>query len=84
MSIRLSELEDQIRKSLRGEVKKEMKLQFKLTFKQGTKTVAEVTGLENRIEAANLTIEDVTENVIKTEQFIERLTGLRLHIEQVH
>jgi hypothetical protein len=63
-----------------GEV---MKMQFRLTFKSGTKTVGEVTGLENRIEASNLTVEDLVENVIKTEQFLERLTGLRVHIEQV-
>lgn len=60
-----------------------MKMQFKLTFKQGTKTVAEVTGLADRIDAANLTVEDVVEGVAKAEQFIEKLTGLRLHIEQV-
>jgi hypothetical protein len=60
-----------------------MKLQFKLTFKQGTKTVAEVIGLPDRISAGSLTVEDVTEGVVKTEQFVERLTGLRLHIEQV-
>lgn len=60
-----------------------MKLQFKLTFKSGTKTVSEVIGLENRIDAGNLTIEDVVENVVKTEQFLERLTGLRVHIEQI-
>lgn len=60
-----------------------MKLQFKLTFKQGTKTIAEVVGLADRIQAGSLTVEDVTENVIKTEQFVEKLTGLRLHIEQI-
>jgi hypothetical protein len=60
-----------------------MKLQYKLTFKQGTKTVAEIVGLADRIDARTLTVEDVTENVLKTEQFVERLTGLRLHIEQV-
>ena len=60
-----------------------MKLQFKLTFKHGTKTVAEVLGLQDRIDAGGLTVEDVVENVVKTEQFLERLTGLRVHIEQV-
>ena len=60
-----------------------MKLQYRLTFKQGTKTVAEVTGLADRIDAASLTVEDVVERVTETEQFVEKLTGLRLHIEQV-
>jgi hypothetical protein len=60
-----------------------MKMQFKLTFKQGTKTVAEVLGLADKIDAGNLTVEEVTEKVTETEQLIERLTGLRLHIEQV-
>lgn len=60
-----------------------MKLQFKLTFKSGTKTVGEIIGLADRIDAGNLTVEEVTEKVIATEQFLERLTGLRCHIEQV-
>ena len=59
-----------------------MKMQFKLTFKRGTKTVAEVLGQENT-DAGSLTIEDVVERVQATEQFVEKLTGLRLHIEQV-
>jgi hypothetical protein len=61
-----------------------MKMQFKVVFLSGTKTIAEVEGLKDRIDASNLTVEDVTENVLKTEQFLERLTGLRVHIEQVH
>lgn len=60
-----------------------MKLQFKLTFKQGTKTVAEVIGREDCPNAANLTLEELHDGVVKTEQFVEKLTGLRLHIEQV-
>ena len=59
-----------------------MKMQFKITFKQGTKTVAEVIGRENP-DAGNLTISEVTEKVVETEQFIEKLTGLRVHVEQV-
>lgn len=60
-----------------------MKLQFKVTFKSGTKTVGEVIGLQDRIDAGNLTVEDVVDNVIRTEQFLERLTGLWVHIDQV-
>jgi hypothetical protein len=60
-----------------------MKMQFKLTAKSGTKTVAEVVGLEDRIDAGSLTVEEVTEKVVETETFLEKLTGLRWHIEQV-
>lgn len=59
-----------------------MKLQYKITFKRGTKTVAEVLGNED-IEAAKFTVDDVYRKVIATEQFLEQLTGLRVHIEQV-
>lgn len=60
-----------------------MKLQFKVTFKSGTKTVGEVLGLEDRIEASSLTVEEVCEKVIEAEQFLGKLTGLRCYIEQV-
>lgn len=60
-----------------------MKVQFKVTFKAGTKTVAEVLGRE-QTEAGTLTIEDVVTGVLNTEKFLERLTGLRVHIEQVN
>jgi hypothetical protein len=60
-----------------------MKLQFKVTAKSGTKTVSEVTGREAGIDAANLTVEEVVQRVHETEAFLEKLTGLRWHIEQV-
>lgn len=59
-----------------------MQLQFEVVFKQGTKEVARVTGRRNP-DAASLTIADVTERVIETEQFLEKLTGVRCHINQV-
>ena len=59
-----------------------MKMQFKLTFKRGTKVVAEVLGQENN-EAGKLTIEEVTTKVTEAKQFLEKLTGLRVHVEQV-
>ena len=61
-----------------------MKLQFKVVLKSGTKVVAEAIGLENRIDGTSLTIEDVVEKVVETEQFLEKLTGLRVHIEQLN
>lgn len=60
-----------------------MKLQFNVTFKRGTKTVAVVEG-QRVIDAANLTIAEVVENVTEAEAFLEKLTGLRVHIEQVN
>lgn len=60
-----------------------MKMQFEIVFKNGPKTVTIVRGREEGIETANLTVADVTEQVLATEQFIEKLTGLRVHINQV-
>lgn len=59
-----------------------MKLQFKITFKSGTKTVGVIEGKQD-VEAKGLTIEEVTQKVTETEAFLEKLTGLRAHIEQV-
>ena len=58
-----------------------MKLAFKIKFLKGTKVVAEIVG--DGKDAGDLTVEEVTEKVIATEQFLERLTGHRVHIEQV-
>ena len=57
-----------------------MKLAFKITFKKGPKVIAEIEG--DGKDAGSLTVQEVTETVIATEQFLERLTGLRVHIEQ--
>lgn len=57
-----------------------MKVKFSITFKNGTRTVAVVEGREGGQDAADLSLGDVAENVSKTEQFLERLTGLRVHI----
>ncbi|CAB4189656.1 hypothetical protein UFOVP1196_6 [uncultured Caudovirales phage] len=60
-----------------------MEFQFKITFKSGTKTVAEIEGRENNPLVKDMTIREVTEGVLQTEQFLEQLTGLRVHIEQI-
>jgi hypothetical protein len=57
-----------------------MKLAFRITFKKGPKVVAVVEG--DGKDAGELTVAEVTDKVIETEQFLERLTGLRVHIEQ--
>lgn len=54
-----------------------MKLVFTVTAKASTKTLAEVKGVE---VDGSLSVQDITENVIKTEQFLERITGRRWHI----
>jgi hypothetical protein len=59
-----------------------MKLRFAITLKKGASTVARAEGLER--DPSALTVEEVNEKVIATEQFIERLTGLRCHIEQIN
>ncbi len=59
-----------------------MELQFKITFKQGTREVGSIIG-RRPMPARDLTIEEVTQQVQETEQFLEKLTGLRVHIEQV-
>lgn len=58
-----------------------MQLAFRIKFLKGTKTVAEIMGDVKGGE--NLTIAEVTEKVVETEQFLEKLTGHRVHIEQV-
>ena len=54
-------------------------LKFKITFKRGTETVAEVVG--DAREYSNFMVGDVTEGILDIEQRLERLTGLRVHIE---
>ena len=57
-----------------------MDLQIKITFKQGPKMIAEIIGVRN-VPGGFLTVEEVSEKVIETEQFLEKLLGLRAHIE---
>lgn len=54
-------------------------LKFKITFKQGPKVIAEINGVERPLQGFKFG--DVTEGVINAEQFLERLTGYRVHIE---
>ena len=60
-----------------------MKLRFQLTFKRCPEVVAIIEG-QRDIDAANLNIGEPTDEVLATEQFLEKLTGLRVHIEQVN
>lgn len=54
------------------------KVKFEIVFKKGVKTLALVEGDAKDID--HLTVRDITERVIEAEQFLERLTGLRVHI----
>jgi hypothetical protein len=60
------------------EVKVQDKLKFTMVFKSGLQTVGIIAGTPIPID--RLSAGDVTERVIQTEQFLERLTGLRVHI----
>lgn len=60
-----------------------MELKFRITFKRSTKVVAIVEG-EHAIDAKSLTVGEVVEGVHQTEAFLEKITGLRVHIEQVN
>jgi hypothetical protein len=61
-----------------------VKFKFNVIFKKGSKVIAEVKGGEMpEIVTGMLTLQELTEKVIETEQFLEKLTGMRVHIEQV-
>jgi|GEM_PF-5148711 hypothetical protein len=58
------------------------KLQFSITFKKGNKSVAVIEG-DRTIGLETLTIEDVTQRIEETEDFLQKLTGFKVEIEQV-
>ena len=55
-----------------------MNRKFRIVVKQGTKTVAEIEGREG--VADKITIGELAEKTVETEAFLERITGLRFHI----
>jgi len=59
-----------------------MKLKFNVTFKNGLKTVATVEGVKE-VDTKDVTVNDLGEAVHQVEQHLEKLTGLRVHVEQV-
>ena len=60
-----------------------MQLQFNITFRRGNKVVGVIKGNEiPESVSKNLTVGEMVEKVQETEQFLERLTGCRVHIEQ--
>ncbi|MEN6605887.1 MAG: hypothetical protein ABFD60_01490 [Bryobacteraceae bacterium] len=69
-----------------------MKFEFQIKFIQpprhtedGHRIVRTETVIPDivALDPAELTVEEVGEQVIRTEQFLEKLLGCRVHIEQV-
>ena len=58
-----------------------MNLRFQIVFKRGQTVVATVAGIKET-DGEHLTVGEL-EQVIPTEQLLEKLLGLRVHIEQV-
>jgi hypothetical protein len=56
-----------------------MKLRFNVVFKRGARTVHEIEGIRE-VDGDDITVGELGEKVIQTEQFLEKLTGLRCHI----
>lgn len=69
-----------IEKELKGE---NAMRRFKLVFKSGPTVVAEVIGKEDYTGSDQIPVGELSKQVLETEAFVERLTGLRLHIEMV-
>lgn len=65
---------------LEGKFNVEMK--FKVSFIDDFGVPVEIEGLQ-RFNPDHLTVEDVTENISKTEHFLSQLTGYNVKIEQI-
>lgn len=57
------------------------KLRFRVTALSGPKRLAQIDGILD-VDPAGITLEDMRQ-VILCEQLLERLTGVRFHIEEV-
>jgi hypothetical protein len=57
-------------------------MQFNVTFKRGQEVVAVIEG-QKKLNGTDLTIQEAVDYILRTEQFLEKITGLRVHIEQV-
>lgn len=76
------QLGDTIRCCACSVLQNKAQLRYTVTFKLGQREVAKVEG-HHSIDAGNLTVAEVTEKVQQTEAFLEKLTGYRVHIEQI-
>ena len=61
--------------------RKNMELKYSLTFKRGEETVATIVGYP--VSPGSVTVEDATSKIIEAEHYLEKMTGLRVHINQV-
>lgn len=59
-----------------------MTLRFKMTFKRGPFVVAQFDGVKTN-HGTDITVDDMRQ-VIVVEQFLEKLLGLRVHIETLY
>ena len=58
------------------------RMTFEVVFKSGNRTVATVEG-QREVEAQHMTVHELGVQVPEAEQFLEKLTGLRVHINVV-
>lgn len=58
------------------------KHRFEVIFKRGPKEVARVVGVRD-VPSDDITVADVGDRLIAAEQLLERLTGFRVHIQEV-
>lgn len=59
-----------------------MEMRFNVVFKRGLVIIATIEG-QRAVKVEDLPVANVMEMVLTTEQHLEQLTGLRVHIEQV-
>ena len=60
-----------------------MELRYNVIFKRGHMTIATIEG-QRAIKLEELTISEVTQKIMETEVFLEKLTGLAVAIEQAN
>ncbi len=58
-------------------------IRFQIVVKEGVNTTATIQGRERVLTAETMTVGDA-QRIPEVEAFLERLTGLRFHIEQMH
>lgn len=57
-------------------------MKFNVTFKSGPSTIATVIGI-HEVERENLTLGELEQVATVIEPLLEKLTGLRVHVDQV-
>ena len=55
-------------------------MRFTITFKKGLKVIAHIEGVKN-VDKRTLTVDEL-DKILEVEPFIEKLTGLRVHINE--